>query len=68
MLSAVIVTMAVLLATAETEGVIPVGALVAVVPAEEVYQVTVPVVPAGTLAVVAAKLADPAVPLTMEPD
>jgi hypothetical protein len=62
------VTVAALLATAETEGVIPAGVLAVTVPAEDVYQVTIPVVPAVTLEVVAANVAVPAVPLTIVPD
>ena len=56
-----------MLETADTEAVIPVGAFVVVVPADEVYQVTVPVVPAVTLAVVAAKVALPVAPATIVP-
>jgi hypothetical protein len=61
------VTVAALLATAEMEGVIPVGVLLVAVPAEDVYQVTIPVVPAVTLEVVTANVAVPAVPAAIVP-
>ena len=51
------VTLAVLSATADTVALIPAGAESAVVSAEEVYQVTVPIVPAGILAVSAEMVA-----------
>jgi hypothetical protein len=62
------VTVAALPATAVTAGVMPVGAVVAVVPAALVYHATVPAVPAATFVVVAAKEAVPALPLEMLPD
>jgi hypothetical protein len=66
--AAVIVTVDALLATFVTEAVMPVGTVVVVLPAELVYQVTVPAVPAVTFAVVAAKVAEPALPLVIVPD
>jgi hypothetical protein len=62
------VKVAALLATAVTVAVIPVGAVVAFVPAELAYQATDPAVPDATLAVVAVKVADPAAPPVIVPD
>jgi hypothetical protein len=62
-----IVTVAAEEATADTEAVVPAGTLAALVPAAEEYQARVPTAPADTLAVVAAKLALPAVPATRLP-
>ncbi len=61
------VTVDALFATFDTDGVIPVGVALAVVPATLVYQVTVPVVPAAMLAVVTANVALPAVPPVIVP-
>ena len=65
---AVIVTVAALLATAVTEAAIPVGTSAVLVPPELLNQVKLPAVFAGTLAVVIAKVTDPADPLTMVSD
>jgi hypothetical protein len=62
------VTVDELLATLEALAVTPVGAVVVVVPAALVYQVTVPAVPEAMLAVVTAKVAVPPVPPAITPD
>jgi hypothetical protein len=56
-----------LLATLDALAVTPVGAPAVVVPAELVYQVTVPLVPELMFAAVTAKVALPAVPAVMMP-
>jgi len=48
--------------TLDTIGVMPVGTVVGVVPAELVYQVVVPGIPTAMFAVVTAKVTDPANP------
>lgn len=63
----VMVTADELLATSVDVAVIPVGADAAVIPSVLVNQAKVPVVPAATLVVFAAKAADPAVPLLIVP-
>ena len=61
-------TMAALLATFDTDAVMPVGAELLVVAEEFVYQAIVPADPAAILLVVTAKEAVPAVPLVIVPD
>jgi hypothetical protein len=60
-------TVAALFDTAVTEALMPTGELPTVVPADVVYQVIDPTVPAETFAVVTAKLALPAVPAAIAP-
>jgi hypothetical protein len=62
------VTVDELLATLEALAVTPFGAVVVAVPAELVYQITVPLVPEAILAVVTAKVAVPPVPPAIVPD
>jgi len=64
---ALIVTVAALPATLVTDAVIPVGAEAVVVPADVVYHCIVPGAPAAMLAVVTAKVAEPAVPALIVP-
>jgi hypothetical protein len=60
--AAAIVTVAVLFETADTVALTPVGAVVAVVPVAELYQLIVPIVPSATEPVVTPKVAVPALP------